>query len=287
MSASWVDTGRTCISASSDRRWVPNHLLVRGPRAHDVAQLRPEDHFMPVHRLDPGTATAWPTPAGESTPLSGSTQPRQRRQRLPGAAGPHRWERSAPSRRDAAPGPGCLAPLPGHAPWAGELPRIEPAEFRAAAPSIAAQRPDQVRSLRRVIDRQSRRSLVLGGALVIAILGGAGVIAWAAKPAAPQPAFSVDAGNGTGRADSSYTPRNGQSITRDTSAAADPADGLSGRQGHGSLRRGTRRNNGSKAATGGAAGRARTGDSSRLGPGDPGFGWPSTAFGSARTGSGT
>jgi hypothetical protein len=136
------------------------------------------------------------------------------------------------------------------------------------------------------IDRQSRRSLVLGGALMIAILGGAGVIAWAAKPAAPQPGFSVDAGNSTGRADSSFSPRSGQSITSD----APPSTNQDDRQpaaGNGAAPS-------AGAALDAAAGETRppaaspadhgAATVSQLGPGDLGFGWPSTAFGSARAG---
>jgi hypothetical protein len=147
-----------------------------------------------------------------------------------------------------------------------------------------------VRSLRRVgIDRQSRRSLVLGGALVIAILGGAGVVAWAAKPAAPQPAFSVDAGNGTGRADSSYTPRNGQSITRDAPSSANPDDGLPAAGNGAAPSAGAALDTATGQTQPAAAPPADHGPAtvSELGPGDPGFGWPSTAFGSAQAGSGT
>ena len=245
-------------------------------------------HLMPVHRLDSSDRSTLASSAGGSTPLSASAQSRQSATAVAKAppartGGQHRAAVTprpvrASSRR-----------IPGHAPWAVDSPRTEPQEFRPTAPSTPAQRPDQVRSLRRVgIDRQSRRSLVLGGALVIAILGGAGVIAWAAKPAATQPAFSVDAGNDTGRADSSFTPRNGQSISKEA-PSADPADGLSVT------------GNGTAPSAGAALG-ATTGETQRpvsvqadhgpatvseLRPGDPGFGWPSTAFGTARAGSGT
>ncbi len=243
---------------------------------------------MPVHRLDSSDRSTLAPPPGESTTLSGSAQSRQ----VPTSVAKAPPARAGGQHRAAVtPRPVRAASrrIPGHAPWAGELPGREPAEFRGGVPSMAAQRPDRVRSLRRVgIDRQSRRSLVLGGALVIAILGGAGVIAWAAKPAAPQPAFSVDAGSSTGRADSSYAPGNGQSTTEDAPSAAGSADGLSV-AGNGTA---------SSAATLGAtiaqtqlpaAPQADHGPAtvSQLGPGDPGFGWPSTAFGSARTGSGT
>ena len=122
---------------------------------------------------------------------------------------------------------------------------------------------------------------------MIAILGGAGVIAWAAKPAAPQPAFSVDAGNNTGRADSSYTPRNGQSITRD--ASAEPADGLPAAGDGAAPSAGAALGTASGETQRPAAPQADHGPAtvSELGPGDPGFGWPSTAFGTARAGSGT
>src|SRR6476469_5444544 len=164
---------------------------------------------MPVHRLDHERNSASPG-ADELPPRTGG-------------GGHHRAAvTQRPKARTAA------RRVPGHTPWAGDRQELAAPAFRAPSPSAAGQRPDQPRSMRRVgIDRQSRRSLVLGGALVVAILGGAGAIAWASKPATPRPAFSVDAGNSTGRDDPSSLATNAQSILPDPTRVADPADEVS------------------------------------------------------------
>jgi hypothetical protein len=132
------------------------------------------------------------------------------------------------------------------------------------------------------IDRQSRRSLVLGGALVVAILCCAAVIAMAAKPAEPQPPFSIDVENGTGRADISNFPTNDLSTAPDASAGelalqvSGTANGADPFAAPDPVSEDTK----PTADHGPATVRQLT-------PGDTGFGWPSTAFGSVSIGSGT
>ena len=181
--------------------------------------------------------------------------------------------------------------VPGHTPWANGNPTAADSPMRASSPhpSMNHERPDRLRSPRRVgVDRQSRRSLALGGALVIAILGGAGAVAWAAKPPASAPAVSVDAGNGTDRDDTSTAPVDGESLAGDPAPSAGPVAGsAAGNPIDGSA-------DPARAATSGAespaAASAPTGFGpatvSPLGPGDAGFGWPSTAFGTAAAGAG-
>jgi hypothetical protein len=154
------------------------------------------------------------------------------------------------------------------------------------------ERPDRLRSPRRVgVDRQSRRSLVLGGALVIVILGGAGAVAWAAKPAAPPPAVSVDTGNNAGAGDASNSPAKRESPPTDSSPSAGPA---------GSPAAGTAVDPAIDQAPDPAVANLEPQDGevpaptgfgpatvSPLGPGDGGFGWPSTAFGVIAIGSGS
>jgi hypothetical protein len=143
-------------------------------RSRDVPQLRGGSQFMPVHRLDPGHRNSLASPTGTSTQVGGSANIRQAPTSVAkeplartGGRGQHRT--AIPPRPVRA----ASRRIPGHAPWADDSPRTDTPEFHSAAPSIPPQRPDRVRSLRRVgIDRQSRRSLVLGGALVVVILGG-------------------------------------------------------------------------------------------------------------------
>jgi hypothetical protein len=209
---------------------------------------------MPVHRLDRDRQTG--RRPGDTPRTSGGGQHRV-------AVTPR--PRAQPARR-----------VPGHTPWAGDRQDRAVPAFRAPARNTVEPRPDRPRSLKRVgIDRQSRRSLVLGGALVVAILGGAGAIAWAARPEAPQPSFSTDAGISTGSDETSTSPTNSQPAG---TTSADPAG---------------RASNAAEPATDdGSAAAASVVDHgpatvSQLAPGDPGFGWPSTAFGSVRIGSGT
>jgi hypothetical protein len=151
-------------------------------------------------------------------------------------------------------------------------------------------RPERLRSPRRVgVDRQSRRSLVLGGALVIAILGGAGAVAWAAKPPAPPPAVSVDTGHGTGRDDTSTSPVDGESPAGDPSPSAGPVAGSAA--GNAVDTSADPAGAVTASAESPAAAPAPTGFGpatvSPQGPGEAGFGWPSTAFGTITAGPGT
>jgi hypothetical protein len=160
--------------------------------------------------------------------------------------------------------------------------------------AVDRERPDRLRSPRRVgVDRQSRRSLVVGGALVIAILGGAGAVAWAAKPAAPPPAVSVDAGNNTGPEDALNSPANRESPVADVSSSTRAAGLTAGSAAAGAAVVPATDQAPDPAVANpelqvGAA-PAPTGFGpatvSPLGPGDGGFGWPSTAFGSIAIGS--
>ena len=239
---------------------------------------------MPVHRLDPGQRHSRPTTPGESTRLN-TVQDRQtpvemRTEQVARAGSGRHHRADVPTRPSAR---AATRRVPGHTPWADDRRAADKPAFRAPSRNRAEQGPEQVRSLRRVgIDRQSRRSLVLGGALVVAILGGAGVIAWAAKPATPRPAISVDAGNSTGRDDPSSSATNAQSILPDPTRDADPADELSAA---GAAAPGPATDGTLPAAPSPADHRPAT--VSPLGPGDPGFGWPATAFGSVLIGPGT
>jgi hypothetical protein len=159
-------------------------------------------------------------------------------------------------------------------------------------PDIDQERRSQLRSPRRVgVDRQSRRSLVVGGALVIAILGGAGAVAWAGKPTDPPPAVSVDT-NSTGRGETPGSPADDESLLTDgelpaepvagPAAAADPeGDPAADPAPDGAVESPELPNADPPAPTG--PGPATV---SPLGPGDAGFGWPSTAFGTLAAGAG-
>lgn len=184
--------------------------------------------------------------------------------------------------------------VPGHTPWAAGGPKAEmpAARTQAPHPNLDHERPDRLRSPRRVgVDRQSRRSLVLGGALVIAILGGAGAVAWAATPPAPQPAVTVDPGNGTGRDDTSTAPADGESPSTEPAQSAGPVGGSASGDAVDPATDPARDGAipGVESPAGAAPAPTVFGPAtvSPLGPGDAGFGWPSTAFGNITAGPGT
>jgi len=232
---------------------------------------------MPVHRLEPGRRSQGrvdvellrltASRAVQQAPIAHATA------RPAGSGGRHhRAEVTGPPvARPTVPAHPTSRRVPGHTPWAGETPTA-PA-FPATTTSrdnIDQERPDQLRSLRRVgVDRQSRRSLVLGGALVIVILGGAGVVGWAANPAAPEPAGVIDTDASTG-----VDPRNsparggspGQQTGEDPTVSPAPDATVMSQE----------------PLVGGPPAPADLGSAtvSPLSPGDAGFGWPSTAFGS-------